>query len=210
VATFGVKALSGAAGWAALAGLANYIGGRMENDREMEQKQKLYQMQQDAEMKRQQFLAQFQADLSERNKQADDERSKDDIEATFTDPETGNIYGRTKSGNKVMLNQTSDDYQNDIKSQRQARLSATQGRTNHLQALGSKPDYTNPNYGTGTPAPNPNAEQTSPTQPAAPSVEQLLAQANAAAKAVGNDPQKQAAIEARLKQLMVQYGYQPQ
>lgn len=209
-----------AAGWAGLAGVAGFLGNKMQTDAANEQKQQLLQMQQDAEQKRQMMLAKYNNDLSTtshlQEKAADRAATADDVQGQFQDPETGNTMGRTRSGKAVILNQTSNDYQDQLKAQMAARLANSQAiGAVHQSRVGGNPNA-NPNYGTGQPAPGgdavtapaaPAPQAVSPTQPAAPSVQQLMAQANAAAQAVGNDPQKQAAIGDRLKQLMTQYGY---
>lgn len=101
-------------GWSFLAGFANTLGGRLQADHELEQKQKLMQMQQDAEIKRQTFLEKYKSDLDEENAAKKYEREKDDVVGTFKDPETGTYFGRTKSGGSVPLHATSDDYQSDL------------------------------------------------------------------------------------------------
>lgn len=114
--------MSGAAGWAALAGFANTLGGRLQADHELEQKQKLMQMQQDAEMKRQQFLDKYRSDLEMERDKAKDERQKDDVVGTFKDPETGSWFGRTRSGGSVPLHATSDEYQSDLATGRDVKI----------------------------------------------------------------------------------------
>lgn len=111
-----------ASGWSFLAGFANTLGGRLQSDYEMEQKQKLSQMQQDAEMKRQQFLEKYRSDLEMERDKAKDERQKDDVVGTFKDPETGSWFGRTRSGGSVPLHATSDDYQSDLAAGRDVKL----------------------------------------------------------------------------------------
>lgn len=125
-----------ASAWAALAGVANFLGNRIQNNYEDERMTRLKKLQEDADMKRQQFLIDYRQQADERSKQADWERTKDDVMSTFQDPETGNTMGRTRSGNSVLLNQTSDSFRS-ARAQdkeldnayRQAQIEALQGRT---------------------------------------------------------------------------------
>lgn len=114
--------MSSAAGWAALAGFANTLGGRLQADHELEQKQKLMQMQQDAEMKRQQFLEKYKSDLDEARAASKHEREAGDVVGAARNPETGAWEGRTRDGSMIQLGDTSEAYQANLEAQRKAKL----------------------------------------------------------------------------------------
>lgn len=125
-----------ASAWAALAGAANFLGNRIQNNYEDERQTRLKKLQEDADMKRQQFLIDYREAADQRSREADWNRTKDDVMSTFADPETGNTMGRTRSGNSVLLNQTSDAYRTALaqdreldNAYRQAQIDAVKGRT---------------------------------------------------------------------------------
>jgi hypothetical protein len=101
-------------GWSFLAGAANAYGGYLQNQQQTDQKLKLQQMQEDAQMKRQMFLEQYRQELDDKSAEKKHERESEDVTASFNDPETGNVYGRTKGGKTVVLNETSGDYQSQL------------------------------------------------------------------------------------------------
>lgn len=299
--------MSGAAGWAALAGFAQGLGSELKERDDFERKQKLYQMEQDVMLQREKTLATLRAELQDENAGKRSDRAidrmtyKDQLESgnivgQFKDPETGSMYGRTKKGDVVPLNITSDEYQdaekrlhgakattaemqpertqaeidraqastaniNSMKDRREAtpiadpagdkirsdyqkqinarrvqaikdaqaaakaggkgapfdENQAAQDVTSQLysvygadavgKALGGARNTASP-VNTSMPGTQAGASTTAPPQQGnVPTPEALMAQASAAVKA---RPDKQAEIEARLKQLMVKYGYQPQ
>lgn len=114
--------MSGAAGWAALAGAAGFIGNKIQSDDAFEKKKQLYLLEQDAQEKREAFLAGIRSDLTTGRQQAHDDRVQtrgQTLEAikageytnVHPDPETGNLIGTNKNGDSKILNATSDDYQ---------------------------------------------------------------------------------------------------
>lgn len=301
--------MSGAA-WAGLAGAFGFVGDQISKDAAEQRAEKLKEMEDAAQEKRETFLAQFRSQLQDQNAANRNARGMDrdaakhdltsgDVTGAYKDPETGNIFGRTKSGDTVPLNITSDDYQDYLKrinagkavagdmvgDKTQAGIDRTDAQTANYGSLTARrdsspisdpegdkiradyqkqvnsqrvqslkaaaaaqkagttpPDPFDENqaapaitsqlysvYGgdavknalgggnnaprsqrLATPAPSSApqqaAPQTSPTQPNAPSMQSIMAQATAAVKN-GADPK---AVEARMQQLMQQYGYQPQ
>lgn len=111
--------MAGAAGWAALAGFASALGGRLQDRYDDDRRERLRQMQEQAEMKRQQFLIDYREAAEQRSKEADWNRSKDDVIASFTNPETGSVVGRTRAGGTIPLIETSPDYQSGLKQKRE-------------------------------------------------------------------------------------------
>lgn len=118
--------MAGGAGWAALAGFANAFGSDIEKQRDQEFKMKLYEQEQALMEKRETTLAQIRANLQDQNAANRSGRAMDrdaakhamtqgDVTGAFKDEETGNYYGRTKGGDVVPLNITSDDYQSMLK-----------------------------------------------------------------------------------------------
>lgn len=114
--------MSGRAGWGAIAGAANALQSYFAERRAADDKAKLYQQEQDIMQKREEALAQIRANLQDRNagNRSDRAMNRDefkhsltsgDVTGAFKDEETGSIYGRTKDGNVIPLNITSDDYQ---------------------------------------------------------------------------------------------------
>lgn len=197
------------AGWAALAGFANALGSDIEARRAQEDKMKLYEQEQALMEKRETTLAQIRANLqdenaakrSDRNEDRDTKKhdmTMDDVVGQFTDPETGSVYGRTKSGGVIPLNTTSGTYQDN-------KAAILQGQADAAPQLAADRAHRANAQPRGRAMP-PAVAQGSPTQPGAPTMQQLMDAANAAVKA-GKDP---TAVEARLKQLMQQYGYNPQ
>ena len=101
-------------GWSFLAGAAKAYGGQLQNQQETDQKLKLAQMEKDAQMKRDVFLADYRQKLEDESAEKKHDRESEDVTDSFNDPETGNVYGRTKGGKTVVLNETSTDYQSQL------------------------------------------------------------------------------------------------
>jgi hypothetical protein len=221
-------------------------------------------MQEDAAMKRDMFLAEYRAKVDAEKESAQREATKNDVTAQFTDPETGSVYGRTKSGGTVPLMETSPEYRQSLRDKsaseieykraqresaeasaararrpatvrtkepkepkpdpiqkeiraaymaevarlREARVDDmeldTKARANLYPVYGG--DAVSATLGGSKKAAPPAAgapQSLSPTQPNAPSMEEIIANANKAV-AAGADPAK---VEARMAQLMQQYGY---
>jgi hypothetical protein len=258
-----------ASGWDFLAGFATQLGGGLQARQEAKERDRLKKMEEDALMKRQMFLEEYRATVDQAAKEADYERTKNDVTAQFTNPETGEVFGRTKSGTTVPLSTTSDEYKQSLRDARSAELELKRARQEASEASAArsrrppqpraggaekepkppKPVTTNVRLESGgsikaRPAdaigpmapldpygerpsldamPDNSAAGASPifvdpsnpaskplvkasrsiSQPNAPTVEQILAEANKAVQA-GVDPAK---VEARMAQLMQQYGY---
>jgi hypothetical protein len=120
--------MSSSAGWAALAGFANTLGGRLQADHELEQKQKLMQMQQDAEMKRQKFLEKYKSDLDEARDASKHEREAGDVVGAARNPETGAWEGRTRDGSMIQLGDTSEGYKAALAAKRALGNKKTEGQ----------------------------------------------------------------------------------
>ena len=114
--------MSGRAAWGGIAGAANALQAYFAERRASDDKAKLYAQEQDIMQKREEALAQIRANLQDTNAANRSNRAmnrdefkhsltKGDVTGAFKDEETGSIYGRTKDGNVVPLNITSDDYQ---------------------------------------------------------------------------------------------------
>lgn len=255
-----------ASGWDFLAGFAGSLGGSLQARQDQKEKERLRKMEEDALMKRQMFLEEYRATVDQEGKKADYERTKNDVTAQFTNPETGEVFGRTKSGETVPLSTTTDEYKQSLRDTREAEVELKRARQEASEASaarsrrppqprapkepkpqkppvatvrlegggsvkarpadavgpmapldpygerpsleqmpdnsggGASPIFVDPS----SPAARPLAQASrSVTQPNAPTVEEILAKANAAVKA-GADP---AQVEARMAQLMKQYGY---
>jgi len=278
--------MSGSA-WAALAAAANSVGGSLQKNAEDERQLKLKKLELDAQQKRDEFLTRMRQQLSDESDEKKHERESGDVASTFTDPETGNVLGRTKGGKTIPLSETSQEYKDALaetkrgkilkdqadleNAQWQPRMNAARleeiqssteknrrekpvsdkdamadkirsdymrlyesieksgsadvlddrGKVDPLKIADQVKSQLYPVYGgenvnaslgsqagagrtarPGTPQQAP-PQQTSPSQPNAPSVEVLMQQANAAVKA-GADPAK---VEARLKEAMAKFGY---
>lgn len=132
--------MSSGAGWAGLAGAANALVGQMNNQRDFQQKQQLDVLQQQAQQAREEFLIGLRGNTAVSTAQSKHDMTADDLGGTFTDKETGNVYGRTKNG-PVLLNQTSDNYQADQMAQQDGKATSAgltpqlqQARLNQMQA----------------------------------------------------------------------------
>jgi hypothetical protein len=255
--------------WAFLAGFANTLGGQLQKRQEDERADKLRKMQEEAQMKRDMFLAEFRSELDQKEAATNYERTKNDVTAQFTNPETGEVMGRTKSGETIPLSTTSDEYKQSLRDTRSAALDLKRAQQDAAEARAErsrrppqpraaraekepkppKPVTTNvrlesggsikarpadaigpmapldpygerpslramPDNSAGGASPifvDPSNPASKPlvkasrsiSQPNAPTVEQILAEANKAVQA-GVDPAK---VEARMAQLMQQYGY---
>ncbi len=251
-----------ASGWDFLAGFANTLGGQLQQRQQQEQEQKLRKMQEDAAMKRDMFLAEYRAKVDAENKAAEREATKGDVVAQFTDPETGSVYGRTKGGTTIPLNETSREYRQSLRDKAASELEYKRSQSDAANARAErsrrpsasrssgrkepkapKPETTSfelagndgrikirPADNIGPAAPmnvRPALEQipdrdeeaevtpvfvepqggapVATGQPAKPSREEIVAKAQAAISA-GADPGK---VQARVAELMKQYGYAP-
>jgi len=105
--------MSGSA-WAALAAAANSVGGSLQKNAEEERQLKLKQIELDAQQKRDVFLARMRQQFDDESAEKKHDRESEDVTDSFNDPETGNVYGRTKGGKTVVLNETSTDYQSQL------------------------------------------------------------------------------------------------
>lgn len=117
-----------ASGWAALSGFATALGNRLQDRYDDDRRERLRQLQEAADMKRQQFLIDYRQQADERSKQADWERTRDDVVASFTNPETQSVYGRTKGGKTVPLFETSPDFQSGLKQKRELEAQGLENR----------------------------------------------------------------------------------
>lgn len=148
------------AGWAGLAGAFGFVGNQISKDAEEQRQEKLKEMEDAATEKRQEFLAGYRSQLQDQNAANRNARGMDrdaakhdltsgDVNGAFKDPETGNYFGRTKDGNVIPLNITSDDYQNYLQRQNagkavagdmvgdktQAQIDRTQAQTQNYNSL---------------------------------------------------------------------------
>jgi hypothetical protein len=120
--------------WAFLAGFANTLGGQLQKRQEDERADKLRKMQEEAQMKREMFLAEFRSELDQKEAAANYERTKNDVTAQFTNPETGEVMGRTKSGETIPLSTTSDEYKQSLRDTRSAALDLKRAQQDAAEA----------------------------------------------------------------------------
>lgn len=162
--------MSGAAGWAGLAGAFGFVGNQISKDAEEQRQEKLKEMEDAATEKRQEFLAGYRADLSDRNAANRNARGMDrdaakhdltsgDVTGAFKDPETGNYFGRTKSGDTIPLNITSDDYQDYLKRINTGKAVAGDMTGEKTQATIDRANAQTTNYGSLTDARDAKAAQ---------------------------------------------------